>query len=336
MSDYAIRVEGLVKRFGEVVALDGIDFEVPQGTVFGLLGPNGAGKTTAVRILTTILQPDGGQRRGARPRRGQATADGRAASDRPRRPVRGGRREPHRPREPAHGRAAHPPADARRSCRARTSCSSGSSSPTPPTGRCAPTRAACAGGSTSPPRWCTARRCCSSTSPRPGSTRRAATSCGSVIRELVADGTTVLLTTQYLEEADRLAERIVVIDRGRVIAKGTPARAEGAARQHRGRDRVARRARRLRARRDAAGGHRRRPGRARRRHAAHHVERRRRRSLIDVAARARRRASSTPDDARRSRAEPRRRVPRAHRPPRRGRRDASRRSRSRRRRGGAA
>ena len=54
-------MEGLAKRFGEVVALAGIDFEVPAGTVFGLLGPNGAGKTTAIRILTTILAPDGGR-----------------------------------------------------------------------------------------------------------------------------------------------------------------------------------------------------------------------------------------------------------------------------------
>ena len=105
MSDYAVRVEGLVKRYGQLVALDGIDFEVPHGTVFGLLGPNGAGKTTAVRILATILQPDGGQRRGARATTWSRTAAGRAAADRSRRAVRGGRREPHRPREPAHGRA---------------------------------------------------------------------------------------------------------------------------------------------------------------------------------------------------------------------------------------
>src|SRR5690349_10633481 len=57
----AIYAEGLVKRFGSVVALDGVDLAVPRGTVLGLLGPNGAGKTTAVRILTTILRPDGGR-----------------------------------------------------------------------------------------------------------------------------------------------------------------------------------------------------------------------------------------------------------------------------------
>src|SRR5438128_8617681 len=61
MSDAAILVEGLRKRFGDLAALDGVDFEVPPATVFGLLGPNGAGKTTAVRILATILRPDAGR-----------------------------------------------------------------------------------------------------------------------------------------------------------------------------------------------------------------------------------------------------------------------------------
>jgi ABC-2 type transport system ATP-binding protein len=55
-----IRAEGLVKKYGELRALDGLDLAVPEGTVLGLLGPNGAGKTTAVRILTTLLEPDGG------------------------------------------------------------------------------------------------------------------------------------------------------------------------------------------------------------------------------------------------------------------------------------
>ncbi|MGH2641923.1 MAG: ABC transporter ATP-binding protein, partial [Actinomycetota bacterium] len=61
MTDAAIEVEGLTKRFGDVVALDGIDFSVPTRSVFGLLGPNGAGKTTAIRILATVLEPDGGR-----------------------------------------------------------------------------------------------------------------------------------------------------------------------------------------------------------------------------------------------------------------------------------
>ena len=60
MTDAAIKVEGLTKRFGDVIALDGIDFEVPERSVFGLLGPNGAGKTTAIRILATVLEPDAG------------------------------------------------------------------------------------------------------------------------------------------------------------------------------------------------------------------------------------------------------------------------------------
>ena len=57
----AIVAEGLVKRYGEIVALDGLDLEVPEGTVMALLGPNGAGKTTAVRVFTTLLPPDGGK-----------------------------------------------------------------------------------------------------------------------------------------------------------------------------------------------------------------------------------------------------------------------------------
>src|SRR5437764_11177648 len=59
--EFAIRCDGLHKRYGQVVALDGLDLAVPTGTVHGLLGPNGAGKTTAVRILTTLARPDGGR-----------------------------------------------------------------------------------------------------------------------------------------------------------------------------------------------------------------------------------------------------------------------------------
>src|SRR5690348_11637431 len=69
MGDVAIRVEDLAKRFGPVVALDGVDFEVPAATIFGLLGPNGAGKTTAVRVLTTRSS----RRIGAEPRSSDMT-----------------------------------------------------------------------------------------------------------------------------------------------------------------------------------------------------------------------------------------------------------------------
>ena len=190
------------------------------GSVLGLLGPNGAGKTTAVRILTTLLQA----RRGQRARRGtrRGARRGRAAGqDRARRPVRGRRREPDRLREPRDGRAALPHAPQGGARRARTSCSSASSSPTPPSGPPRRTPAACAGGSTSPPRSCSARRCCSSTSRPPGLDPRSRLSMWETIEARTAAGTTVLLTTQYLDEADRLADRIVVIDHGNVIAEGT-------------------------------------------------------------------------------------------------------------------
>ena len=61
--EHAITAQGLVKRYGTVVALDGLDLDVPEATVLGLLGPNGAGKTTAIRIFTTLLQPEEGRRR---------------------------------------------------------------------------------------------------------------------------------------------------------------------------------------------------------------------------------------------------------------------------------
>ena len=109
----------------------------------------------------------------------------------------------------------------RRSSAPRT-CSSNSASRTPPPARSRPTPAACAAASTWPPAWSPAPACCSSTSPRPASTRAAATTCGTSSASLTNDGVTVLLTTQYLEEADQLAEQIAVIDHGRMIATGTP------------------------------------------------------------------------------------------------------------------
>ena len=123
----AILVEGLTKSFGEVHALRGIDLSVPRGTVLGVLGPNGAGKTTAVRILTTLLLPDGGARRGRGARRGPGGGRG-PPLDRPGRAVGGHPGRAHRPGEPRDHRAAVPPGKARVPGAAPSSCSSSSTS----------------------------------------------------------------------------------------------------------------------------------------------------------------------------------------------------------------
>ena len=222
MGDSAIVVEGLTKRFGSFVAVDDVDLEVPVGSVFGLLGPNGAGKTTVIRILTTILRADRGRADGVGCRRGREPGRG-APADRVGGPVRGSRREPDRSGEPpAHGpsRPALPSASFDPGWR---SSSSASSCSRPQRGRSGRTPAGCAAASTSRPRSSRARRCCSSTSRPRGSIPHSRNQLWDLIRELVAANTTVLLTTQYLEEADRLTQRVAVIDRGRVIANDTPA-----------------------------------------------------------------------------------------------------------------
>src|SRR3954466_3680918 len=119
MTEDAVVVEGLEKSYGSVRALCGVDFAARTGSVLGLLGPNGAGKTTAVRILTTVLAPTGGQARVLGPdvvrdlaagaARSGPRGGGGAGRDRPGRPVRRRRREPHRSREPLHGRPPHAP-----------------------------------------------------------------------------------------------------------------------------------------------------------------------------------------------------------------------------------
>jgi ABC-type cobalamin/Fe3+-siderophores transport system ATPase subunit len=115
MSEKAIVVEGVDthKRFGDVTARGGIDFDVERGTVFGLRGPNGAGKTTAVRVLATVLRPDGG-RAEVLGRDVARDADAVRPPDRAGRAERRGRSEPHRPGEPPDGRDAQPDATARR------------------------------------------------------------------------------------------------------------------------------------------------------------------------------------------------------------------------------
>jgi ABC-2 type transport system ATP-binding protein len=221
MSDAAILVEGLAKRFGEVVALDGIDFEVPAGSVFGLLGPNGAGKTTAVRVLATVLAPDGGRaevlghdvvHEAEAVRYLIGLAGQNAAVD----PNLTGRENLR-----LIGRLTQ--------LRRKTIESRGAE---------ILERFGLADAADRPVRTYSGgmrRRLDVGAAlmhrppvlfldePTTGLDPEGRNELWNVIRELVADGTTVLLTTQYLEEADRLADRIVVVDKGRVIADGTPA-----------------------------------------------------------------------------------------------------------------
>jgi daunorubicin resistance ABC transporter ATP-binding subunit len=222
MVDNAVVVEGLRKRFGDVVALDGIDFEVGHGTVFGLLGPNGAGKTTAVRVLATVLRPDAGRgevlghdvvRDAEAVRRRIGLAGQNAAVD----PNLTGRENlrmvgilGQMPRADVMPRASE--------LLERFDLSSAADRPL----------RTYSGGMR--------RRLdiAASLMPRPpvlfldeptsGLDLPSRNELWEMIRELVSDGTTVLLTTQYLEEADRLANRIAVVDDGKVIANDTPER----------------------------------------------------------------------------------------------------------------
>jgi ABC-2 type transport system ATP-binding protein len=219
MSDPAIVVEGLVKRYGKVVALDGIDLGVPPGTVLGLLGPNGAGKTTAVRILTTLLHPDAGRatvagydvvRQAEELRHVIGLAGQNAAVD-----------ENLTGLENLEmvGRLYHvPAAEARR----RGEELLERFELTDAAHRTAKTYS---GGMR--------RRLDLGASlvgrpqvlfldePTTGLDPRSRLEMWDIIRELVEEGTTLLLTTQYLEEADHLATKIAVIDLGKVIAEGT-------------------------------------------------------------------------------------------------------------------
>jgi ABC-2 type transport system ATP-binding protein len=217
----AIEVSGITKRFDQVQALDGVDLVVEPGTVYGLLGPNGAGKTTTVRVLTTIIKPDSGVARvlgtdvtkDPQLIRSQIGLAGQyAAVDE----VLTGRENLE-----LVGRLTHQP---KAVIEARASELLERFSLTHAADRSLKTYS---GGMR--------RRLDLAASlvhrppvlfldePTTGLDPKSRNDLWDLIRELVADGTTLLLTTQYLEEADVLADRIAVIDRGTVIAEGTAA-----------------------------------------------------------------------------------------------------------------
>src|SRR2546430_1912699 len=218
-SDLAVSAEGLRKRFGRTDALRGIDLAIRPGIIFGLLGPNGSGKTTTVRILSTLIRPDGGAARvagidvvkdAANARFKLGLAGQYAAVDE----VLSGRANLH-----LFGRLYHLPG---KTVRARADELLEGFGLADVASNAVKTYS---GGMR--------RRLDLATSllvappvlfldePTTGLDPRNRLMMWDLISDLVHQGTTVLLTTQYLEEADRLAHDIVVIDKGQVVAKGT-------------------------------------------------------------------------------------------------------------------
>jgi ABC-2 type transport system ATP-binding protein len=216
----AITCDGLCKRFGNNAALDRLDLSVPQGAVHGLLGPNGAGKTTAVRVLATLVRPDSGHarvagfdvtRQAAQVRARIGLAGQNAAVDE----IMSGRQN-----LVMFGRLCHLPAS---TARRRADELLG--------------QFALSGAGAKPVRqysggmrrrldlaasFIVAPRVLFLDEPTTGLDPRGRHEVWQMIRALAAAGTTVLLTTQYLEEADQLADAITVIAAGRAIAEGTP------------------------------------------------------------------------------------------------------------------
>ncbi|WP_042369734.1 daunorubicin resistance protein DrrA family ABC transporter ATP-binding protein [Streptacidiphilus neutrinimicus] len=219
--DAAISARGLYKAFGEKVVLDGIDLTVRQGTILALLGPNGAGKTTAVHLLTTYLRPDAGEIRVA----GRDTAKNPQAvrraigvtgqfsavdgyltgrenlmlmADLHLQPKRVGRRKAEELLERFElGEAGDKPASTYSGGMKR--------------------KLDLAMTLVGDPKVIFLDE------PTTGLDPRSRRTMWDIIRGLVASGTTLLLTTQYLEEADQLADRVAVLDGGRIVAEGTPA-----------------------------------------------------------------------------------------------------------------
>ncbi|PZS20401.1 MAG: daunorubicin/doxorubicin resistance ABC transporter ATP-binding protein DrrA [Pseudonocardiales bacterium] len=214
-----IRATGLVKTYGELRALDGLDLAVPEGTVLGVLGPNGAGKTTAVRILTTLLPADAGSAEVA----GFDVA-----------------RQPGKVREQIglsgqyaavdeyltgyenldmvgrlYGLGARRSRERARELLERFTLAESADRPVKTYSGGMRRRLDLAGALVAQPAVLFLDE------PTTGLDPRGRTDMWEVIVELVKSGTTLLLTTQYLEEADRLADDILVIDHGRAIAQGT-------------------------------------------------------------------------------------------------------------------
>ncbi len=218
--NYVIEASGLVKRYGDVVALDGLDLSVEEGSVFGVLGPNGAGKTTAVSILATLILPDSGT----------ATVAGADVLA-----------EPGKVREQIGlsgqyaaldehltgfenldmiGRLYHM-GRSRSRARAREllevfDLTDAENRPVKTYSGGMRRRLDLAGALVASPPVLFLDE------PTTGLDPRSRLDLWGVIRDLVARGSTLLLNTQYLEEADHLADRIIVIDQGREIAQGTP------------------------------------------------------------------------------------------------------------------
>ncbi len=215
----AISARGLRKTYGDVVALDGLDLDVPDGTVLGLLGPNGAGKTTAVSILTTLLTPDAGTATIAgadlttEPQKvreriglsGQYAAVDEVLTGRENLEMIG--RLYRMKKKEAKARAAE--------LLERFSLVDAGDRPVKGYSGGMRRRLDLAGALVAAPPVLFLDE------PTTGLDPRSRNELWEVIRELVADGATLLLTTQYLEEADQLADEIIVIDKGRAIAQGT-------------------------------------------------------------------------------------------------------------------
>ena len=218
--DHAIWAEGLVKRFGETTALAGVDLAVRTGTVLGLLGPNGAGKTTTVRVLATLLQPDAGRatvggydvlRDAHRVRQligltGQYASVDEALTGTENLLLIGRLLGVPRPQAKARARELLARFDLTDAAdRAAKTYSGGMRR-----------RLDLAASLVGRPRMLYLDE------PTAGLDPRSRLELWDLVRRLVAEGVTVLLTTQYLEEADELADEIAVIDHGRVIASGAP------------------------------------------------------------------------------------------------------------------